>query len=119
MFYVYVITHNNEEVLYIGHTCDYKKRVSTHMREGTAEHGKSYITVYCFVSEIDSRISELYLINKMNPKYNKDHPTGECSYKAIMLNRDEKAETWLNDKIQLKFNDFNDDLLHITGAYRT
>ena len=126
MFYVYVIKRNNGEILYIGFTRNFKKRMSAHIKGRTAERGKTFVLIYSFESEIDARISELYLINKVRPKGNRDIPNGVCSYPEIPFNRDEEAEKEINLKLVTPEDlreargmnyDIENDIKHLLGAY--
>ena len=71
--YVYVMYAESNEVLYVGKTRDMKSRMNQHF--GVAKESwkddVSYIKYMNCYTEVDMSIYEIYLINKLKPKYNK------------------------------------------------
>lgn len=79
MYYVYKFLDKDQKDIYIGMTCDIKKRINQqHFTSNghldNACYGETEYVVYSKCrSYDDASIKERYLINKNNPKYNRVH----------------------------------------------
>lgn len=77
--------YENEELVYIGKTKDFRDRFSSHFTKSKSNlfHAKGKITKIeiCQLGESDTNILEMYLISKYKPKYNiKDVPKDEPTF---------------------------------------
>ena len=70
--YVYVMYAESNEVLYVGKTRDMKSRMNQHfgVAKESWKEDVSYIKYMDCYTEVDMSIYEIYLINKLKPKYN-------------------------------------------------
>lgn len=77
--YIYELYDLNGELLYIGKTQDFSRRLRQHLKtkEWSSEIFSIYLAECANATEMD--IYELYYIGKLKPKYNKDcaHETDE------------------------------------------
>lgn len=100
---VYVMYGKNEEILYVGQTRNMKIRMKQHFG-AQREEWKSEVIKIKYMdchNEVDMNIYELYLINKLKPKYNKGHAY-ECN---TQLNLPYRLRTY-------NFNNMIDEFLH-------
>ena len=71
-YYVYVMYDENENVLYVGKTTSMKRRMYQHFKVDFEDWklDVKYIKYMMLKTEIDMSIYEIFLINKLKPKYN-------------------------------------------------
>lgn len=75
--YIYKLYDLNGDLLYVGKTQDFSRRLRQHLKtkEWSSEIFSIYLAECASATEMD--IYELYYIGKLKPKYNKD-----CSHEA-------------------------------------
>ncbi len=101
MFYVYRFLNNEDEVIYVGRTNNLKNRIdNTHFTSGHLETSCYVETCkieYIEVSEIDSYLYEIYLINRFKPRYNKALMLGEVKTNATFPDLEWKLYKKINE----------------------
>lgn len=110
-YYVYVMYDENENVLYVGKTTSMKRRMYQHFKVDFEDWklDVKYIKYMMLKTEIDMSIYEIFLINKLKPKYNtslrfKGETSINLRYTLIPYNYNKYSVISKEDAINIKNN---------------
>ena len=110
--YVYVMYDKNDVALYVGKTKDIKRRVYQHFNTDV-ESWKSDVSKIKYlncITEVDMNIYEIYLINKLSPKYNKslvfsDDTNLILPYTLVEYNTNLDSTSLLSNEEKIRFRE--------------
>ena len=110
--YVYVMYDKNDVALYVGKTKDIKRRVYQHFNTDI-ESWKSDVSKIKYlncITEVDMSIYEIYLINKLSPKYNKslvfsDDTNLILPYTLVEYNANLDSTSLLSNEEKIRFRE--------------
>lgn len=110
--YVYVMYDKNDVALYVGKTKDIKRRVYQHFNTDV-ESWKSDVSKIKYlncITEVDMSIYEIYLINKLSPKYNKslvfsDDTNLILPYTLVEYNTNLDSTSLLSNEEKIRFRE--------------
>lgn len=106
-FFVYKLLDDNLNILYVGKTVNFKRRMGQHLNTTNPFLTKEavdevrYISYICFDKRILSDFYEIYYINKHKPKYNKQYKYEDSADIGVKIREFEWVTVLIKEVVNL------------------